>query len=298
MRATELAAKFRHPGVLDFADTPDGLVKALVSTGGMSGELYLQGAHVTGWTPANGRPVLFTSPRSAFAPGKAIRGGVPIIFPWFGPNGKFPAAPQHGFSRAAPWQLDNIEQQSGGLSIQLSLSGGGDAFWPERFRAIYEITFGATLTLRLHVQNRESRPIVFEEALHTYFAVSDVEAVSVTGLDGRQFIDKVDGMRRKRQEAAVVLTAETDRVYLDTSAPLGIDDPGWQRRISIASEGAASAIVWNPWAEKSAAMGDLGAGVWRGFICVESGNVAENAVTLAADSEHAMTTEFAVSDAA
>jgi glucose-6-phosphate 1-epimerase len=255
------------------------------------GELVLQGAHVTGWTPPGQRPVLFLSPNSAFAPGKAIRGGIPVIFPWFGPNLKFPAAPQHGFARATPWRVEKRD----GLTIQLSLEGDGDPFWPERFRAVYEVTFGATLTLRLRVQNPASRPIAFEEALHSYFAVSDVAAVSVSGLGGRRFIDKTDGMRRKRQRAAALrLTGETDRIYLDTPARLDIGDPGWNRRVSIAKDGAASAIVWNPWEEKSAAMADLGPDVWRGFICVECGNVADNAVLLDADSEHVMTVEISV----
>lgn len=257
------------------------------------GDLYLQGAHVARWAPPDQRPVLFLSPNSAFASGKSIRGGIPVIFPWFGPNTRFPAAPQHGFARTAPWRLEARD----GTTARLSLEGDGDPFWPERFRAVYEVTFGATLTVRLRVQNPAPRPIVFEEALHSYFAVGDVAAVSVIGLGGCRFIDKTDGMRPKRQDAAALrLSGETDRVYLDTPARLAIDDPGLNRRISIAKQGAASAIVWNPWAEKSAAMADLGPDVWRSFVCVECGNVADDAVQLAADSEHVMTVEISVGE--
>ena len=109
MRAEELATEFGVAGVLDFANTQGGLVKAAISLDGVVGELYLQGAQVTTWRLRDEQPVLFTSPKSAFAPGRAIRGGIPIIFPWFGPSRHAPTAPQHGFTRTATWHLDAVE---------------------------------------------------------------------------------------------------------------------------------------------------------------------------------------------
>ena len=170
IRATELNAEFGVSGVLDFAETEHGLVKAAISLGAATGELFLQGAQVTAWRPTDERPVLFTSPNSAFAPGRAIRGGVPIVFPWFGASRHTPTAPQHGFARTAMWHLDKVEA-AGGESVTLTLSLGdgdvGSPFWPERFRAIYTVTFGRTLSLRLAVQNRATHPIGVEEALPT-----------------------------------------------------------------------------------------------------------------------------------
>ena len=109
MRAKEFTAKFGIAGVLDFIETEHGLVKAAISLGGIAGELYLQGAQVTAWRLPGERPVLFTSPKAVFVPGKAIRGGIPIVFPWFGPHRHAPTAPQHGFARTAPWHLDGVE---------------------------------------------------------------------------------------------------------------------------------------------------------------------------------------------
>jgi glucose-6-phosphate 1-epimerase len=176
MRVEELTAEFKIAGVLDFVETEHGLVKAAISLGGMAGEMYLQGAHVTAWQPADERPVLFTSPSAVFAPGRAIRGGIPIIFPWFGPNRHARAAPQHGFARTATWQLERVET-AGTESVTLTLSlEDGDVdpqFWPEPFRAIYTATFAGTLSLCLIVQNRAAHAIVFEQALHSYFAISD-----------------------------------------------------------------------------------------------------------------------------
>jgi len=131
--------------------------------------------------------------------------------------------------------------------------------WPEPFRAIYTVTFARTLSLRLAVQNRAMHPIHFEEALHTYFAVSDITGIAISGLAGATYMDKTAAGRRKPQTAALVtIRAETDRVYLDTLARCVLEDRGWRRRIVIEKVGARSSVVWNPWAEKAAAMADLG----------------------------------------
>jgi glucose-6-phosphate 1-epimerase len=300
MQAEELTAEFGITGVLDFVETEGGLVKASISLDGMTGELYLQGAHVTAWQPPNERPVLFISPNSVFAPGRAIRGGIPIVFPWFGPSRHTPTAPQHGFARTATWHLEGVETAGGGsLALTLSL-GDGDVrspFWPERFRAIYTVTFAQTLSLRLAVQNRATHPIVFEEALHSYFAISNVTEIAVSGLAGASYIDKTDAARKVQTADLVTITAETDRVYLDTPGQCVIEDRGWRRRIVIEKDGAASSVVWNPWAEKAAAMVDLGDPAWRGMVCVETGNIADNEVRLAGDAEHKMATAISVAAA-
>ena len=144
MRAEELTAEFGIAGVLDFVETEHGLVKAAILLDDVTAELYLQGAQVTAWQPLDERPVLFTSPKSAFAPGKAIRGGIPIVFPWFGANRHTPTAPPHGFARTVTWHLNGVEAAgSGSLTLTLSLGDGdvGSPFWPEPFRAIYTVTW-------------------------------------------------------------------------------------------------------------------------------------------------------------
>jgi len=152
--------------------------------------------------------------------------------------------------------------------MTLSLTDGdvGSTIWPEPFRAIYIVTFARTLSLRLAVQNRARHRIVFEEALHTYFAISDISDIAISGLAGTTYIDKTDAARRKPQTTELVtITAETDRVYLDTPGQCVIEDRGWRRRVVIEKSGAASTVVWNPWAEKAAAVADLGDPVWRGM---------------------------------
>jgi glucose-6-phosphate 1-epimerase len=300
MRAGELTAEFGIAGILEFADE-GGLTKATVVLDGMVGQVYMQGAQLTTWQPRGRRPVLFTSPNSTFAPGRAIRGGIPIIFPWFGPNRRTPAAPQHGFARTAAWRLDAIESAgSRALTLTFGLSHRDvrSAIWPEPFHAIYRVVFAPTLRLHLTIQNQARHPIAFEEALHNYFAISDIEQVAISGLAGTTFIDKTSAGQRKQQSAPLVaIAAETDSVYLDTPPQCAIEDRGWQQRVIVEKAGAASTVVWNPWAEKAAAMADLGASAWRGMVCVETGNVADNEVRLAADAEHQMSTAISVSDA-
>lgn len=289
MNAAELAAKFRIAGAVEFADAEHGLVKAQVTLPGASGELFVQGAQVTAWQPAGQpQPVIFTSPNAVFAPGKAIRGGIPVIFPWFGPHPSDPKAPQHGLVRSAEWQLDKVERDGDAVALELS-------FGLDDFALTYRAVFGTTLRLELAARNTARRAADFEEALHTYFHVSDVERVSVSGLEGSPFIDKTANFaRRPPSGAALSLTKETDSVYLGTPDTLMVSDPGFGRRIVIAKDDAASAIVWNPWPEKAAAMADLGAANWRSMICVENGNVADNRVSLAPGAEHRMTVRISV----
>jgi glucose-6-phosphate 1-epimerase len=288
MDAVELGSRFRIAGAVEFAETEHGLVRAIVSQGGMTGELYLQGAHVTAWQPAGARPVIFTSSHANFVPAKAIRGGIPIAFPWFGAHPTDPKLPQHGFARTAPWQLDSVEESADGLALELSLS-------PDGFALTYRVVFGTELHLALSVRNTSSGSVAFEEALHTYFAVSDVELVSVTGLENSSFMDKTEGMQRRPPAGAPLsLGKETDRVYLNVPNDLTIIDPGWDRRVMIEKRNAASTIIWNPWPEKAAAMADLGADNWRGMLCVETGNVADNRVQLAPGATHRITTRIAL----
>jgi glucose-6-phosphate 1-epimerase len=255
------------------------LEKIAIENAAASAVAYAQGAHLAEWTPNGQHPVLFMSERSAFAPGKAIRGGVPIIFPWFGNRADGQPGPAHGFARTAVWQ------RVGSDGVIFTLEGEG-------FEARFEAVPAERLSMALSVRNTSATAFRFEEALHTYFAVSSIYDVSVTGLEGVTYIDKTDGFRQKTEgNAPIRITKETDQVYLNTESACVIHDPGWNRRIVVAKTGSRSTIVWNPWAEKSAGMSDMAPEGWQRMICVESGNAADNAVTLAPGESHTLTVE-------
>jgi glucose-6-phosphate 1-epimerase len=237
------------------------------------------------------------SERSFWEDGKPIRGGVPICFPWFGPHASQPSAPAHGFGRLADWTLAGVvEREDGSAVATFALEGERmSEAWPFRFRAVYEVAAGKTLAMSLEVENRDETPFTFEEALHTYFSVSDISGVAISGLEGTRYLDKAGGgAERIEGDAPIRFTGETDRVYLETTAACAIDDPGLRRRIVVSKDNSRSTVVWNPWIAKARAMPDFGDEEWRGMVCVETANVGAAAVELAPGARHRMTVSLAV----
>ena len=275
-----------------------GLPRARVIGPRAEAEVYLQGAHLTRWQPRGAAPVLFLSARAVYAPGKAIRGGVPLIFPWFGPHATDRQAPMHGFARSRPWRLATSGLgPEGAVVVELALEDdeASRAAWPFSFGARYRVSVGDTLEMALEVVNRSATPFTFEAALHTYLAVGDIRAVGITGLEQTAYIDKVDGMTRKRHGGEPLrLTGETDRVFLGTTARCVVDDRVLDRRLIVDKTGSASTVVWNPWATKAAGIADLEPDDWRRMVCVETANAADDAVTLAAGARHVMTATLRV----
>jgi glucose-6-phosphate 1-epimerase len=257
-----------------------------------SGEIYLQGAHVTAYAPRGGAPVLFLSRQSRFERAAPIRGGIPLAFPWFGRRAGEPDAPLHGLARVVPWNLDAATVDPAGVvDLTFGLASLADPRWPAGAVLRYRVALGRELALALEVENRGPTPIVFEEVLHTYLAVADVAQISIAGLEGAAYLDEADGFARKRQgPAPLVVRGETDRVYDDTDAPCVVWDPVGRRRVEVATAGSETTVVWNPGAAR--ALPDLGADEWPRFVCVESGNVGARVVTLAARARHRLTVDI------
>ena len=292
-----LNARFGIPDRVAFQMVEGGLVVAEVGNPHATARIALQGAQVLDWTPAGERPVIWLSPNAVFAVGKAVRGGVPICWPWFGPHPVESGFPAHGFARTRNWEVLQSQQLADGrstLAFRLVQDADSRALWPHESELTLLVSVGQQLQIDLLTRNTGREPFTVSQALHTYFAVSDVREVELRGLEGLPYIDKVDGGARREQSGAVTLGAETDRVYLDHGGEVVIDDPGLQRRIHIDRRGSHSTVVWNPWAEKSAAMADMGEGVWRGMLCVEAANAADDAVTLAAGDEHRLQVAYRV----
>ncbi|WP_170037097.1 D-hexose-6-phosphate mutarotase [Georgenia soli] len=279
-----------------------GLPALDVSTPVAAGRLYLHGAHVTAWTPSRQDPVIWMSRKSRFAEGEPIRGGVPICWPWFGAGREPGLAPAHGFARLADFTLVGAEVDAfGAVTLTLRLTDADVAGLPgaehftQPFELTYTVTFGAELTLALTVRNTGSEEFSFEEALHTYLAVKDVTAVTVEGLEGVRYLDKVPGAGQDlvTQTGPVTFTSETDRVYHSTGS-VTVVDPALARTVTAVKENSANTVVWNPWTAKAAAMPDYDDAEWPTMVCVEVANALENAVTLAAGENHTMTARYAV----
>jgi len=279
-----MAHQFDIPNAIRFEDSPGGLVRGVISTPAAEADLYLQGAHVTHWTPRGQRPVLFVSPKSLFTPGKAIRGGVPIIFPWFGPRSDGKPGPSHGFARTLEWAMEGATlTNDGNVEITLALApneitkGFGYADFHLRFR----VTIGSELKLELETRNDAKEPLTYEQALHAYFAIADIRQASVSGLEGTTYIDKTDRFKRKKLgNEPVRIAKETDQVHLSTQATCVIHDPLWNRNIIVEKTGSDSTVIWNPWIDKTKGMSDMAPDGWQEMICVETANAADNAIHL------------------
>jgi D-hexose-6-phosphate mutarotase len=287
------------PSSIHVTEGAGGLRRISIQNDLTSGEIYFQGAHVTGWRPAStARPVLWMSRKSLFEIGRPIRGGVPVCFPWFGAHPSDPSAPGHGFARLREWTLIRAEEAGDSVLLAFELTGERvSALWPHSFRMEYRIEMGGALRLELDVHNIGRTSFTFEEALHTYIAVHDVRGVTVGGLEHTEYLDKVASLERRQQgDAPVRFTAETDRIYLATRAACVVEDPGGRRRIRIGKGGSDATVVWNPWVEKARAMPDFGDEEWPEMLCVETANVNVHAVTLAPDSSHTMTATIEVEE--
>jgi glucose-6-phosphate 1-epimerase len=305
MNLSDLNERFAIPGVLDFGANAENLTYAAIYAPGASATVYLQGAHLTAWQPDGFGPVLYMSPRSEFAPGRPIRGGIPVVFPWFGPRAGEPApphadlpGPSHGFARTTEWEVVFAAVSGDDLHLTLAFGPCEDSrkLGFDGFRAALRLRIGRTLGVELAVANEAGRPpLVFEEALHTYFAVADATQVSVAGLGGAEYIDKRDGMARKRlPDGPLVLTEATDRVFLDTEAACVIEDAAGARRIVVEKSGSRSTVVWNPWSTVAPTLPDMDPEGWRQMVCVEIANVGTNAVTLGAGESHTMALHVSV----
>jgi glucose-6-phosphate 1-epimerase len=270
------------PGVARVEEGRGGMRRVVVNSDLADAEVYLHGAHVTHFHPRGQRaPVLFLSRQSRFEPGKAIRGGVPICFPWFGPHPTDPGLPQHGYARTTGWTLESITQDSDG-EIVVSL-----AFEITPVRHV--VTIGRSLRMELHVANPTAQDMEYEEALHTYLHVGDVRRASVTGLERCDYIDKVqDGSRMPATGEPIRFDGETDRVYQDTRDTCIVEDPALGRRIIIEKTNSDCTVVWNPWVEKAKAMKDFGDDEWPAMVCVETANVGDSAVVVGPGDTHTM----------
>lgn len=274
-----------------------GLPRVRVEGPAAAAEIYLDGAHVTSWHPHGQDEVLWMSAASEYAAGSPLRGGVPICFPWFGANQDDPTAPAHGFARRTTWELLGADEDGDDVVVRFRLEDSEATragAWPHRFAATCTVTVGRRLTVALEVTNRAVTEVTFEEALHTYLAVGDITAAQVTGLDGATYLDRLAGPEPLTQHGSIRFTGETDRIYVGTRATATVEDAARQRAVTVAKEGSATTVVWNPWVAKSAAMPDFGDDEWTGMVCVETAAVGADAVRLAPGASHLMSTTLEV----
>jgi glucose-6-phosphate 1-epimerase len=286
----KLNERFAIPGIAELAAGQGGLAKIRVTVPEASADIYLHGAQLTSWQPAGSEEAIFLSEHSRWEEGRAIRGGIPVCFPWFRAKADNPQAPAHGVVRTTTWQLESLTHQQGSVTVALAIesSEASRQWWPFEFRLVHRVTVGAELKLELIVINTASTSLRFEEALHTYHRVGSAEKLRIEGLNGTAFLDNTDGNREKVQQGEVVMARPTDNAYLNTQNALELIDPVMRRRIRIQKKNSLTTVVWNPWKEGAKSLADLGDDEWQRMACVEASNILDSAVVLPPGEEHAM----------
>lgn len=295
----QLNLQFGIVGQLKFRVDESSLILAEISNAHATASLCLQGAHLMAWQPRRqAMPVIWLSRDARLISGKSIRGGIPVCWPWFGAHASSQDFPAHGFARTTLWKVVESGVEPNGatrLTLQMEKSARAGEWWPHDATLELTVIAGDNLRLELSTANTGDRELTVSEALHTYFQVGDIGSVRINGLDGCSYWNKVGGSTLEKQEGLIRFSEETDRVYVHTAAECAIEDEGLKRRIKVAKSGSLSTVVWSPWVEKAARMGDLGQpDGWREMVCVETANALDNAVRIAPGAKHTLIVEYHV----
>ena len=260
-----------------------------------------QGAHILSYQLAGQPPLIWLNDEAVFKTGKSIRAGVPVCWPWFGNFARNPQSVQamrtsneapsaHGFVRAMDWELGGIEAEGESLKVEFLLPypEGGFPGWPHQVDLTMTIRLDEQLHIQLTSHNRGTDTVSISQALHSYFAVSDVREVHVEGVGGLKYIETLDNWKTVTQTGDLRFTGETDRIYLDAPPQLCIVDPAWERRIVLTSSGSRTAVIWNPWIDRAAAFSDMADDGWQRMLCIETANVMGDVVNLAPGASHTL----------
>jgi len=260
-----------------------------------------QGAQVLSYQHDDQPPLIWLSEQAAYRHGQSVRGGVPVCWPWFGDLQRNPMAvqamhrhperaPAHGLVRGLDWQLRAIDSQDDGVNLEFAFDTAEHRLdeWPHNAELTLSIRLADRLHLALRNRNPGTAPLAISQALHSYFAVSDIHQVRVEGLDGCPYIETLENWQTREQRGALAFTGETDRIYLNTPAQISIVDPAWQRQVRLSSSGSASAVLWNPWIDKAQRLSQFAPDAWQRMLCVEHANVLDDALLLPPDGQHSL----------
>jgi glucose-6-phosphate 1-epimerase len=263
----------------------------VVRSGGAEAVIAVRGAQVLSFVPADGDEVLWLSPVADLAGPGAVRGGIPVCWPWFGPadTSDGVARPAHGVARTARWSP--VAADGDGARFALTTDAGTRRLWPHEARVELTVAVGPSLRVALETENTGGTAFSLSQALHTYLAVGDLADVTVSGLEGCPYVDKVDGGAvRPPAGKPVTVGGEVDRIYQDVAGDVTVEDGRWRRRLVVATSGSRSTVLWNPWVDKGERLGDLGEHGYRRFVCVEAANAGADTVVLNPGDRHRLET--------
>jgi len=297
MSIEELNEKFGTPGQVEFSQGKGGLPVILIANKHATSLISLYGAHVLSYQPNDKKDVLWMSEKSTFEEGKAIRGGIPICFPWFGPHVTDSLLPQHGFARLIIWEVfEVLTLENGATKIQLQLhhSPVTKAYWPSEFSARLTVTVGVKLEASLSVTNTGEETFTYSDALHTYFNVSNINDINIDGLRSASYYEGTASELRRQEEPLLQIVKEENRRYVGSVSDCVIYDKGYLRKIRVSKTGSKVTVVWNPGETNAKNIADIGGDGYKNFVCVEAVNAYDDVVTLASGEQFTMSTTIVV----
>ncbi len=271
---------------------PNGFNYIKIKNKNATAKVALQGGHLFHFQLHGQKPLLWVSPKSHFENGKAIRGGIPICWPWFGKNSQEASLPQHGFARTSEFtflQGNEPDQYNSELVLQLKSSATTTGLWPYHCKLQLRITIGSSLRIALTTSNCDTRPFTISSALHSYFSVSDIKNISIQGLNNLEYWDNLTEEYKKQAEV-LRIDREVDRIYQGTDNPLILQDKN--RTLTVSATGSSSAVIWNPWKDKSIQMADMTDDAYTTMLCVETANARDDAREIFPDRQHTLQAEI------
>lgn len=296
MDIRQLNSDFGIANQLEFIAGQGGLPMIRIGNRSANALISIYGAQVLSFRPlGQSEDLLFVSEQSAYSEGKAIRGGIPVCWPWFGPDPKGLQRPNHGFVRNHFWQVAETQALSDTetkVGLLFTESGKKEHTWKHAFTLKLEITIAETLKLKLTTLNTGEKPFAITQAFHSYFQIGNIKRVKISGLEDCDYFDKLDKGAQKPQLGSVTVSQEVDRIYTNVNNDLMIVDPVLKRRIQISAPETSTAVVWNPWTKTSKKMSDLDDLDYKQFICVEAGNIAFDLIQIQPGHHHSLQAEY------
>jgi len=278
---------FNIANSVSFTENEHGLSKIIITNELADAEIYLYGGHLTHFRPKGEEALVFDAKESYVTPPKSVHAGIPVCWPWFGAHPSDSSKPQHGFARDRVWILKStkeLDTKETEVTLTLKDDEQTHTLFPYAFELELTFTIGKALSIALTTTNRDENSFTITQALHTYFAISDIKTISIVGVEETPFVDYTDNKKVKSKKAELEIHQEVNRVYVPTNASCTIIDRDLNRKIVIEKSGSESTTIWNPWRESG--IHDLPGEKYRKFVCIETTNALQDAVTLQPNESH------------
>lgn len=294
----KLQQQYGNDKHITFEQLDNGIFLAKIDNALATATISLYGGHVVTWQPkSQDTPVLWCSELVQYKPGKAIRAGVPVCWPWFGAHPTNPKAPSHGYARINNWLIDSVSTAvNGATEICMSLCDSEHSQSQAGVMASLSlhISIGEVFSIAMTTRNTGKETVDITEALHAYFYVSDIAQIQISGLSACKYVDLIDNNIIKTQSDTISFSSELSRVFVNTTDECLIHDPGLSRTIKIAKTGSKTTVVWNPGIDTATKMDDLGSSGWRKMVCVETANALTDIVHIEPEQQHTLTVAYSV----